>query len=138
MTRKKAQTLAAEVGSRLRHIRKHNGWTQKELADRLGVTVAQVSRWESGKILQNTDTQLDICDAWGVTMDLLIRGIGAGRGGLDIHVELRELCRIIEQLDIQYRNEACEVLRSIIAKARQDGASIVRAEPGPTPKARRR
>jgi|GEM_PF-4813202 len=138
--RKKEQTLAAEFGGRMRRLRKHNDWTQNDLADRLDVTVSQVSRWEAGKMLPITEIQIDICDVFNVSMDFMLRGIGDVRGQAVVDADLREQTGIIEQLPIQYRNETREVQRSIIAKARQDGVGepMIRAELAPTPKAARR
>jgi len=36
-------------GQRLRHLRKKNGWTQAELADRLGLDRSYVGEIEQGK-----------------------------------------------------------------------------------------
>ncbi|HEV8436343.1 MAG TPA: helix-turn-helix transcriptional regulator [Thermoanaerobaculia bacterium] len=141
MVRKKEQSLAADFGARLRSAREHNEWNQKELADRLEVTAPQVCRWESGKILPNTETQIDICDLFGAPMDLFVRGIGTVRGEVPVDAELRELTAIIERLPIHYRNEAREMQRSIIAKARQDGVTRPTASAeadAATPKAARR
>ena len=127
MSRKKEQSLAAEVGARLRRIREHTGWSQKEVADRIGVTASQLSRWENGKILPDTESQIDICDSLLVKMDELIRGLGAVRGEWNVDADLRDALHTIEQLDVYYRNQAREILRAIIAQARQDagGAKVI-------------
>lgn len=141
MSRKKEQSLAAEVGARLRRIRERNGWSQKELADRLERTASQLSRWENGKILPDTESQIDICESLLMMMDELIRGIGAIRGLLDVDVDLRELLRIIEQLDVHYRNQAREMLRAIVTQARQDAGDAKvteKAAAGASPKSGRR
>lgn len=140
MGRKKEQTLAAEVGARLRHIRERNGWSQKELADHLGVTASQLSRWEHGKILPATESQIDICDSTETTLDELVRGLGAVRGLLNVDVTIREQVRALEQLDVFYRNQAADILAAILAHARQDaGAKLTdRAAAGAAPKAVRR
>lgn len=141
MGRKKEQSLAAEVGARLRRIRERNGWSQKTAADRFGVTPSQLSRWENGKILPDTESQIDICDVLVMMLDELIRGIGAVRGELNVAVELRELVRSIEQLDVHYWKQAVEMLRAILAQARQDAGNArvtERAAAAPSPKAARR
>jgi transcriptional regulator with XRE-family HTH domain len=141
MSKKREQSLAADVGRRLRSIRRHNGWSQKEAADRIGATTSQLSRWESGKILPNTETLIDIRDGFTVSTDEIILGLGTIHGELIADPDLRALARSIEQLPIQYRNEAREMLRSIVAKAREDlGLSklTARADPAATPKKARR
>ena len=39
---------ALETGRRIQALRKRNGWTQKDLAERLCVTDKSVSKWERG------------------------------------------------------------------------------------------
>lgn len=40
-----------EFGRRLKHVRERTGFSQGELATRIGVTQATVSRWECGEHL---------------------------------------------------------------------------------------
>lgn len=42
--------IALTVGTNLRDARGSRGWTQKQVADQLGVTNRDVSRWENGKV----------------------------------------------------------------------------------------
>lgn len=42
------QEVGREIGRRLRLARKHAGFTQTELAGRLGVSMSTVSSWERG------------------------------------------------------------------------------------------
>jgi transcriptional regulator with XRE-family HTH domain len=39
----------ADLGSKLKNIREQNSFSQREVADHLGVTVQAVSQWEAGK-----------------------------------------------------------------------------------------
>ena len=56
------------IEERLRQYRKEKRLTQKQVAERAGVTEASVSRWENGE--RNPDFQdvERIADALGVTM----------------------------------------------------------------------
>jgi transcriptional regulator with XRE-family HTH domain len=38
------------VGDNLRAARDKRGWTQRQVADRVGVTPADISRWERGAV----------------------------------------------------------------------------------------
>jgi transcriptional regulator with XRE-family HTH domain len=117
MTKKKGTTLASEIGARLRAIREHNGWTQKQFAERLGVTPSQLSNWELGKIEPSTESQVSICEELDLLMDELVRG----KRMPNIYVELRDAVRSLEREGIEYCRIATEMLLLILAKARQDG-----------------
>ena len=64
----------SEFGNNLYRLRKLRGWTQQELADQLGVTNRSVSKWETGETLPETGQLLPLADAFGVTVDELLRG----------------------------------------------------------------
>ncbi|MBQ6118631.1 MAG: helix-turn-helix transcriptional regulator, partial [Clostridia bacterium] len=40
-----------KIGGYIQHLRKTAGLTQKELADRLGISFQAVSKWENGETL---------------------------------------------------------------------------------------
>jgi len=50
---------------RLTEERKHRGWTQQELAERLGTTQHNVSRWESGQTTPGPYFRAKLCALFG-------------------------------------------------------------------------
>ncbi len=42
-----------ELGLRLRNFRLENGWSKRATAERLGVSVPSILRWESGDAIPN-------------------------------------------------------------------------------------
>ncbi len=62
------------LGSFLTALRKANGMTQKELADRLNVSDKAVSRWERDENYPDLALIPVIADIFGVTSDELLRG----------------------------------------------------------------
>ena len=68
------------IGDKILNMRKARGWSQEELADRVGVTRQAVSRWESGSAKPEADKIVDICDLFGVSADYLLRDKYAGEG----------------------------------------------------------
>lgn len=54
--------------------RKEKGWTQLELADKLGVSDKTVSKWESGNGLPDTSIIPALAKALGVSIDYLMTG----------------------------------------------------------------
>ncbi len=53
----------------IRELREERGWTQLELANKLGVTPATVYNWERGKYEPRASQFRAIALAFGVSMD---------------------------------------------------------------------
>jgi Zn-dependent peptidase ImmA (M78 family)/transcriptional regulator with XRE-family HTH domain len=58
---------AADVGQRIRAIREARGWTQSDLAARLGRTQTAVSYWESGRRGLSLDDLVEVAGVLGVS-----------------------------------------------------------------------
>lgn len=56
-------------GEKIKSLRKQKRWTQKELADKLGVGVSTVTNYESGYRATNQDVLFDLSDIFGVSVD---------------------------------------------------------------------
>ena len=63
-----------KIGGYIQHLRKAAGLTQKELADKLGVSFQAVSKWENGDALPDTGLLLALCDELNTTGDKLLNG----------------------------------------------------------------
>jgi len=66
------------LSQNIRYYRKHMGFTQNKLAERLFVAPQTVSKWESGTIVPDTEKLCQLADIFGVSIDSLIR-VTAGR-----------------------------------------------------------
>ena len=56
----------------LLELRKKNGWTQEELAERLYVTRQAVARWESGETTPNIETLKSLSRLYDVSINTLL------------------------------------------------------------------
>lgn len=61
------------MGEKILSLRKARGWSQEELAEKVGVTRQAVSRWESSSAKPDADKIIAICDLFGVSADYLLR-----------------------------------------------------------------
>ncbi len=61
-----------EIGCFIADLRKMQGLTQKELAQKLMVTDKAISRWETGKGLPDTSLLIPLADALGVSVGELL------------------------------------------------------------------
>lgn len=63
------------LADRIQHLRKSNGMSQEELADKVGVSRQAVSKWESGQSTPDLEKIIIMSDLFGVTTDYLLKGI---------------------------------------------------------------
>ncbi|MDD2505419.1 MAG: helix-turn-helix transcriptional regulator [Bacilli bacterium] len=63
-----------KIGNIIRKIRKDNKLTQKQLADKLGVTYQAVSKWENGKNIPDISTLKLISDEFKIDLNLILDG----------------------------------------------------------------
>lgn len=62
------------VGNFIKTLRKEKALTQRELADKLGISEKTVSKWETGNGLPEVDNFLPLCNELGVTVNELLSG----------------------------------------------------------------
>ena len=62
------------TGDKIFGYRKKAGFTQEELADRLGVSRQAVSKWEQDAAFPETDKVLELCKLFSVSGDELLFG----------------------------------------------------------------
>jgi transcriptional regulator with XRE-family HTH domain len=68
------EILAPEVGKRIAEVREERGLTQRQLADKAGLSVAFLSEIENGKRNLSSKKLLRIADELNVSTDYLLRG----------------------------------------------------------------
>jgi len=66
------QTIREHIGNRISFLRKLQGLTQKELAEKAGLQRTHISRIESGKYAVTIDTLDTIARVLGCKVDLVI------------------------------------------------------------------
>ena len=54
-------------------LRKKNGWSQEELADKMNVSRQAVSKWESAQTIPDLEKILQLSLLFGVTTDYLLK-----------------------------------------------------------------
>ena len=63
-----------KIGNLIKQIRKDNNLTQKDLADKLGVTFQAVSKWENGKNIPDIATLKILSDMFNLNIDDILNG----------------------------------------------------------------
>ena len=60
------------LGERIKTLRKDQGWSQADLAARIGADAGQISRYENGKITPSIEAVLRLADTFDVSCDYLL------------------------------------------------------------------
>lgn len=67
--------------SMLKAYRKKNGYTQDEIAEKLGVSRQAVAKWERGESVPDIESVVSLAGIFGVTVDVLIKSTEAVGNG---------------------------------------------------------
>ena len=63
-----------KIGRFIAERRKALGFTQMQLAERLGITDRAVSKWETGRAMPDASIMLELCDLLGISVNDLLCG----------------------------------------------------------------
>lgn len=63
-----------EFREKLQELRKQEKWTQEQLAERIHISRAAVSKWESGRGFPNIEALKNLARVFGVSVDQLLSG----------------------------------------------------------------
>lgn len=61
------------LSEKIMELRKNSGWSQEELADRLGISRQSVSKWETGESMPDIDKIIRMSELWNVSTDYLLK-----------------------------------------------------------------
>ena len=110
-----------KLGGRIKQLRKDRSWTQKELANMLGIRFQLLNKYESGETSPSLERLPGIAKSLETTIDYLLTGI------VDADTELHdkrliEMFRELEKFDRKDRNLAVEFIDALIVKRKVQGA----------------
>lgn len=67
------RNVKQEIASNLRYYRKLNNYTQRELANALGISHNTVSAWESGTNSIDVEILVNICGLFNITLNDMLK-----------------------------------------------------------------
>lgn len=101
----------------IKRLRKQKGWSQTELAEKIGSHLSHVNRIETGKYKPSVDVLVKIADVFDASLDTLV---------LDNDVDLKEVTvenkdlaqriKLIESLEPEDRHALFRVIDSMLTK----------------------
>ena len=63
------------MADRIQYLRKQKGYSQEELADKVGVSRQAVSKWESGASDPSTTNLMALAKLFGVTAEEILKEV---------------------------------------------------------------
>jgi transcriptional regulator with XRE-family HTH domain len=106
------------LGERVKELRKEQGWSQGELAERVGTDARQISRYENGRITPSLDVVARLAEVLDVSIDYLVI---EGMARRPLHVVdhgLGERLGLLAELTAEDRSALLNVLDALVAKNR--------------------
>lgn len=82
--------MSIELGNRLAALRKEHGYSQEDLAAKLGVSRQAISKWECGESAPDTDNLIALSKIYGITLDELVYGKEAETNEQAIEVDVNK------------------------------------------------
>lgn len=64
----------------LKYYRKQSGFTQEQLAEKIGVSRQAIAKWEKGETLPDIDNVIALADLYEISVDSLVRNMAKGSG----------------------------------------------------------
>lgn len=61
------------LSEKIMDLRKKSGWSQEELAEKLGISRQSVSKWETGESMPDLDKIIRMSELWNVSTDYLLK-----------------------------------------------------------------
>lgn len=99
------------LGARIKTLRKQRGWSQEQLAERVGISTQYVSNIERGKENPTLDLLLRLADGLAVSPTEMF---DFEAEGLDLKALRLEIRSLLETRDAERLRSALRVLRAVL------------------------
>jgi transcriptional regulator with XRE-family HTH domain len=104
------------IGDKIQGLRKRQGWSQQQLAKKIGTSGPIVGRYERGEMTPSVEVAKKLADTFGVTLDYLVDDTGKAAEIKDKAILQRIMD--IEALDAEDQKTIVHVLDSLLRDAK--------------------
>lgn len=104
------------IGKRIKESRKNRGFTQEQLAEKMGVSIAYLSKVETGKLHINLERLSEICGILEVTEGKILNGV-SNQSEKYLHSEFYDL---LKKCSTKQQKLAYRILQCIIQENAQE------------------
>ena len=108
-----------ELHEKIKKLRKERGWSQAELAQKLGVHISHVSKLEKGRYSPSLDVLKKLVEAFSVPPDFFLYGSIDEYGNMELENKtFFEKMKMVEDLDESDRVIIIGVIDAFLVKKR--------------------
>lgn len=93
----------------LKLFRKRNGYTQEQVAERLGVSRQAVAKWERGESLPDIENVIALADMYEITVDSLVRNMACADDNRDERKHMFGVVRVNDKGQITLPKKCREI-----------------------------
>lgn len=104
------------IGDKIQGLRKKQGWSQTQLAKKIGTSGPIIGRYERGEMTPSVEVAKKLADTFGVTLDYLVDDTGRAAEIKDKAMLQRIMD--IEALDAEDQKTIVHVLDSLLRDAK--------------------
>jgi transcriptional regulator with XRE-family HTH domain len=115
------EEIRKAFGARLKELRKKKGWTQKALADKIGVQTPQLNKYEGGLHIPPAGKLIFLAEVFDTTVDFMLTGNASEEAPLH-NLRLLERFRAREQFDAEDQDVVIKVIDALVVKRQVEGA----------------
>jgi len=109
------------LGQRIKQLRKHHKWTQKELATRIDVRFPQLNKYECGLHAPPVEKLVTIAEVFDTTVDYLLTGNRSEERPLH-SLRLLERFQALQDFSAEDQEAVIKLIDAMIVKNKVEGA----------------
>ena len=120
MPRRHSELVSSQpLGRRIRELRQKMGWSQDNLAQRVGIRQKQISSYERGANVPSGDVLIALAKAFDVSLDYLaqIAPLDAPQTAI-ADLDLVEQVQLVDRLDAEDRQLVKSVMELVVMRSR--------------------
>jgi transcriptional regulator with XRE-family HTH domain len=115
------EKLRLALGQRIKELRKLRGWTQKDLADKLGLNFSHLNKYEGGWNVPPIEKLISIAEVLDVTVDFLLTGNASEDKPLH-NTRLLERFRALEGAPHEDKETVIKLIDALIVRQKVESA----------------
>jgi transcriptional regulator with XRE-family HTH domain len=116
----------ADIGARIRDVRRERGWTQDQLASAVGVSRSAVAQWETGRAGQVTTNLTRIAEVLEVGVEYLMYGEDRRPSAEARLGDELALLRLYRECSAEDRQLLLRTARRLVAVSKRESEPTVR------------